>query len=82
MLSAGLMVSLLLAVHGDEDAREEKFRGALLAQNASTVTDPAEIRREIEVLTFGRPSFPPGISGESSRFAAARALLTSAARCT
>ena len=61
MLSAGLMVSLLLATHGDEGSREEKFRGALLAQNAATVTDTAAIRREIEVLTLSRPSFIPAV---------------------
>jgi hypothetical protein len=57
MLSSGLVVvSLLLATHGDEGTREEKFRGALVAQNAAPVNDTAAIQREIDLLTIERPS--------------------------
>lgn len=66
MLSSGLVVvSLLLATHGDEGSREEKFRGALLAQNAApvaTVSDTTAIKREIALLTIERPTLTAPIA--------------------
>jgi hypothetical protein len=62
MLSSGLVVvAALLTVHGDEGTREEKFRDALVAQNAEPVTDTTKIQRQIDLLNIERPSYIPSV---------------------
>lgn len=54
----GLAVAMVLASYGSEGPREEKFRGALIAQaSAPTTIDRAAVQRELDNLLLERPDF-------------------------
>lgn len=56
-----LVVTVLLATHGEPATREEKFRGALVSQaspeGGGHATGFASPKIELEALTANRPSF-------------------------
>ena len=65
MLSAGLAVALVFSSHGAEGTREEKFRGALLAQATPEVRgspSSLEVKGELAALRANRPKFDTGVS--------------------
>ncbi len=67
MLSAGLMVAVALVVssHGAEGTREEKFRGALLAQASPAdraFAEPPDAKHELAALRANPPSFETGVT--------------------